>query len=111
MARIGVQSMMLKNEFEADGAFTTLKRLSELGFNAVEISQISMSEANVGEIARARLLCPRGQRSRQQEETDQEGSIHTVAPVHERGTGNQRKAPSTRWTADTMRPGSSRGTA
>jgi sugar phosphate isomerase/epimerase len=55
MARIGVQSMMLKNEFEADGAFTTLKRLNELGFNAVEISQISMSEANVGEIERAKV--------------------------------------------------------
>jgi hypothetical protein len=54
MARIGVQAMMLKDEFEADGAFTTLKRLNELGFNVVEISQISMSEANVGEIQRAR---------------------------------------------------------
>jgi sugar phosphate isomerase/epimerase len=53
MARIGVQAMMLKNEFQADGAFTTLKRLSELGLNAVEISQISMSEANVGEMQRA----------------------------------------------------------
>ena len=55
MARIGVQTMMLKNEFETDGAFTTLKRLSELGFNAIEISQIPMSEANVGEIDRARV--------------------------------------------------------
>ncbi len=54
MARIGVQAMMLKSEFEADGAFTTLKRLNELGFNVVEISQISMSDANVGEIERAR---------------------------------------------------------
>ena len=55
MARIGVQAMMLKNPIEADGAFTTLKRLSELGFSAVEISQIPMSEANVGEIDRARV--------------------------------------------------------
>jgi sugar phosphate isomerase/epimerase len=55
MTRIGVQSMMLKNEFEADGAFTTLKTLNELGFNAVELSQISMSEASVGEIERARV--------------------------------------------------------
>jgi 4-hydroxy-3-methylbut-2-en-1-yl diphosphate synthase IspG/GcpE len=54
MARIGVQAMMLKNEFEADVAFTTLKSLNELGYNVVEISQISMSEANVGEIERAR---------------------------------------------------------
>jgi sugar phosphate isomerase/epimerase len=55
MARIGVQAMMLKREFEKDGAFATLKRLSDLGFNAVEISQIPMSEANVGEIDRARI--------------------------------------------------------
>jgi sugar phosphate isomerase/epimerase len=55
MARIGVQAMMLKNEFKADGAFTTLKKLNELGFNAVELSQISMSEANVAEIDRARV--------------------------------------------------------
>ncbi len=55
MARIGVQAMMLKNEFQADGAFKTLKRLNELGFNAVEISQISMSEASVGEMERARI--------------------------------------------------------
>jgi sugar phosphate isomerase/epimerase len=54
MTRIGVQAMMLKNEFATDGAFTTLKRLSDLGFNAVEISQIPMTEANVGEIDRAR---------------------------------------------------------
>ena len=54
MARVGVQAMMLKNEFATDGAFTTLKRLSDLGFNAVEISQIPMTEANVGEIDRAR---------------------------------------------------------
>lgn len=54
MAKIGVQAMMLKNEFAADGAFATLKRLSDMGFNAVEISQIPMSEANVGEIDRAR---------------------------------------------------------
>jgi sugar phosphate isomerase/epimerase len=55
MARIGVQAMMLKNEFQGDGAFKTLKRLNELGFNAVEISQISMSEASVGEMERARI--------------------------------------------------------
>ena len=54
MTKIGVQAMMLKKEFEVDGAFTTLKRLSDLGFNAVEISQIPMSKANVAEIERAR---------------------------------------------------------
>jgi sugar phosphate isomerase/epimerase len=55
VAKIGVQAMMLKKEFELDGAFATLKRLSDLGFNAVEISQISMSEANVGEMDRANV--------------------------------------------------------
>ena len=55
MTRIGVQAMMLKEQVAADGAFATLKRLSELGFNAVEISQIPMSEANVAEIDRARV--------------------------------------------------------
>jgi hypothetical protein len=55
MARIGVQAMMLRNEFEKDGAFETLKRVSELGINAVELSQISMSKTSVGEIDRARV--------------------------------------------------------
>jgi sugar phosphate isomerase/epimerase len=55
MTKFGVQAMMLKKEFELDGPFATLKRLSELGFNAVEISQIPMSDSNVGEIDRARV--------------------------------------------------------
>ena len=55
MAKFGVQAMMLKKEFELEGAFATLKRLSDLGFNAVEISQIPMSDSNVGEIDRARV--------------------------------------------------------
>ena len=54
MTKIGVQTMMLKKEFEVDGAFATLQRLSDLGFHAVEISQIPMSKANVAEIERAR---------------------------------------------------------
>jgi sugar phosphate isomerase/epimerase len=54
MAKIGVQAMMLKKEVEEDGAFATLKRVSELGFNAVEISQIPMTPENVAEIDRAR---------------------------------------------------------
>ena len=31
MTKIGVQAMMLKKEVEVDGAFATLKRLSDLG--------------------------------------------------------------------------------
>ena len=47
MARIGVQAYV-KNEFEADGAFTSLRRLKELDFNVVAISQISMSKPMTG---------------------------------------------------------------
>jgi hypothetical protein len=50
MTKIGVQAMMLKKQFEFDGPFATLRRLSDLGFSAVEISQIPMSDSNVGEI-------------------------------------------------------------
>ncbi|XJS11309.1 sugar phosphate isomerase/epimerase family protein [Aerococcaceae bacterium WGS1372] len=53
-AKIGVQAMMLKEKFEELGAYETLKKVSELGYNAVEISQIPMTEENVQEIKRAR---------------------------------------------------------
>lgn len=50
---IAVQMMMLKDQVARDGAYETLKKLSELGYNAVEISQIPMTEENVSEIKRA----------------------------------------------------------
>lgn len=46
--------MMLKEKFEELGAFETLKKVSELGYNAVEISQIPMTPENVAEIKRAK---------------------------------------------------------
>ncbi|AMC00035.1 sugar phosphate isomerase [Aerococcus urinaehominis] len=45
--------MMLKEKFEELGAFETLKKVSEIGYNAVEISQIPMTEENVAELKRA----------------------------------------------------------
>ena len=54
MNKIGVQAMMLKTQFAEDGAFATLKRLSDVGFHAVELSQISMAKDDVAEIDRAR---------------------------------------------------------
>jgi sugar phosphate isomerase/epimerase len=54
MATIGVQAMMLKNEFAASGPFETLRQVSEIGYNAVEISQIPMTPENVAELRRAR---------------------------------------------------------
>ncbi|WP_269937114.1 sugar phosphate isomerase/epimerase family protein [Arthrobacter sp. HY1533] len=53
MAKIGVQAMMLKDSFAEVGAFETLRKVSELGYNAVEISQIPMDAKNVGELERA----------------------------------------------------------
>ena len=54
VAKIGVQAMMLKDSFAEVGAFETLRRISEIGYSAVEISQIPMTEENVAELARAR---------------------------------------------------------
>lgn len=54
MATIGVQAMMLKDSFAEIGAFETLRKVSEIGYNAVEISQIPMTAENVAELARSR---------------------------------------------------------
>ncbi len=52
-AKIGVQAMMLKGKFDELGAYETLKKVSELGFRCIELSQIEMSAENVSEIKRA----------------------------------------------------------
>lgn len=52
--KIGVQAMMLREKVEEIGAYETLKKVSELGYNAVEISQIPMTPENVAEIKRAK---------------------------------------------------------
>lgn len=54
MAQIGVQSMMLKDEVQERGIFETLKTVSDLGYNAIEISQIPMTLENVGAFEQAR---------------------------------------------------------
>jgi sugar phosphate isomerase/epimerase len=53
-ATIGVQAMMLKDSFGDLGAFETLRKVSAIGFNAVEISQIPMTAENVAELDRSR---------------------------------------------------------
>ncbi|MFE5835563.1 sugar phosphate isomerase/epimerase family protein [Arthrobacter sp. NPDC056493] len=53
-ATIGVQAMMLKDSFTELGAFETLRKVSAIGYNAVEISQIPMTAENVAELDRAR---------------------------------------------------------
>lgn len=54
MARIGVQMMMLKEHVEQLGPYEVLRRLHEIGFGSVEVSQIPMTEENLAEMARAR---------------------------------------------------------
>jgi sugar phosphate isomerase/epimerase len=54
MAKIGVQAMMLKDNFAKVGPFETLRQVSEIGYHAVEISQIPMTPENVAELVRAR---------------------------------------------------------
>ncbi|WP_067725674.1 sugar phosphate isomerase/epimerase family protein [Oceanobacillus damuensis] len=51
--KIGVQMMMLKQKVEELGAYETMKKLHDLGFGAVEVSQIPMTEENVAELKRA----------------------------------------------------------
>jgi len=53
MGKIGVQMMMLKGKVEELGAYETMRKVSELGYHAVEISQIPMTPENVAEIKRA----------------------------------------------------------
>jgi sugar phosphate isomerase/epimerase len=53
-ATIGVQAMMLKDSFAEIGAFETLRKVSAMGYNAVEISQIPMTPENVAELDRSR---------------------------------------------------------
>jgi sugar phosphate isomerase/epimerase len=54
MAKIGVQAMMLKRSFAEDGPFETLRTVRDIGYSAVEVSQIPMTTANVAELDRAR---------------------------------------------------------
>ena len=44
--------MMLKDSFAELGAFETLRKVSAIGYNAVEISQIPMTPENVAELDR-----------------------------------------------------------
>jgi sugar phosphate isomerase/epimerase len=54
MARIGVQAMMLRDSFAEIGPFETLRKIADIGYRAVEVSQIPMNEANVEELERAK---------------------------------------------------------
>ncbi|MBS4210190.1 sugar phosphate isomerase/epimerase [Bacillus sp. FJAT-50079] len=51
--KIGVQMMMLKGKVEEIGVYETMRKVRELGYRAVEVSQIPMTEENVSELKRA----------------------------------------------------------
>jgi sugar phosphate isomerase/epimerase len=51
--KIGVQMMMLKGKVDELGVYEVMRKLSELGYHCVEVSQIEMSEKNVAEMKRA----------------------------------------------------------
>ncbi|WP_260980736.1 hypothetical protein [Staphylococcus cohnii] len=51
--QIGVQMMMLKQKVQEEGLYNVLKKVSDLGYNAVEISQIDMNSQNIEEMQQA----------------------------------------------------------
>ncbi|OCT16335.1 sugar phosphate isomerase [Paenibacillus pectinilyticus] len=51
--KIGVQMMMLKGKVDELGVYETMRRVKELGYSCVEVSQIPMTESNVAELKRA----------------------------------------------------------
>lgn len=51
--KIGVQMMMLKREIREQGMYEVLKKLTEMGFHAVEVSQIATPPQVIEEMKRA----------------------------------------------------------
>lgn len=53
MAKIGVQGSTVKQQFQELGVYETMKRLSEIGYKSVEISQVETSPENIAAIKKA----------------------------------------------------------
>ncbi len=53
MAKIGVQGSTVKQQFQKLGVYETMKKLSEIGYKSVEISQIETSPENIEAIKKA----------------------------------------------------------
>lgn len=51
--KIGVQMMMLKGKVDEIGVYETMRKMVELGYHCVEVSQIPMTAENVSELKRA----------------------------------------------------------
>ncbi len=53
MTRIGAQGFTLRQEFAELGPYETLRRVADIGFKTIEISQVPMTDENVAEMQRA----------------------------------------------------------
>jgi len=51
--KIGVQMMMLKDKVVEIGVYETMRKIYELGYRAVEVSQIPMTSENVADLKKA----------------------------------------------------------
>ncbi|MHA6513282.1 sugar phosphate isomerase/epimerase family protein [Tessaracoccus sp. Z1128] len=54
MTRIGVQASTIKGSFVEHGTFETLRRMVDVGYRDIEMSQVAMTPENVAEMRRAR---------------------------------------------------------
>lgn len=52
-AKIAVQASTIKNKFKELGPYETLKKMAEVGYHCIELSQVDMSPESIAEIKRA----------------------------------------------------------
>ena len=52
-AKIAVQASTIKNKFKELGAYEALKKMAEVGYHCIEMSQVDMNPENIAEIKRA----------------------------------------------------------
>ncbi len=52
-AKIGVQMMIFRDIIKKDGPYEVMKKISEIGFKCVEVSQVDMTPENVEQMKRA----------------------------------------------------------
>ena len=51
--KIGVQASTVKKSFEEVGHYETLKKLHDIGYNSIEVSQVATTPENIAEIQKA----------------------------------------------------------
>ena len=51
--KIGVQASTVKKSFEEVGPYETLKKLHDIGYNSIEVSQVATTPENIAEIQKA----------------------------------------------------------